>query len=340
MEINKTPNIKPYQYNAFAESIISNHRDYSSWFHNNYIQLVGLESPEGSPDVSLDYFSGNVFGYIPLMKYKDFTKIVDSIRSKELLSIIRGGLSTGCAWYIFLDHYFIKDKKDFQCHHFIHDVLLYKDNGEEFEYMEFDGGIYTSHIIEYKIFIDAFCNHDNNCIHKLGINNSSSYKFEYCKFIEMIEDYTFSRNSLKNSHIYFDESIFHNDDFFGQRKECIKFYGIEVYELACKKVYNSIRKSQWLDFRIFYLLYEHKVNMIGKINYCVQSGFLKSNDAKVLVDQYIEIRDRLYACLLLVFKYNFTFKKSCIENIDKELDKIYIEEKQLLMELLFNLKCS
>ncbi|SET19445.1 hypothetical protein [[Clostridium] polysaccharolyticum] len=337
MIINRNPNIKVYQLNAFAECIIASHKDYRDWHYNSYIQLIGWcedISRDPADKCILDYLTGNIFGYIPLLHYENYSLRLVSSPKEAILPMIQDNFEKDSVWYLFLDQFYTQEELAYQKSHYVHDILLHKDNGSNFEYVQFDNGFYSKHKVGTEAFLEGLTSNDANCLYKIKLNNEYSYQFSLETLIEMLKDYTYARDSRDKLSLYFDSSVFHSEQVFDHRIARVHYFGIENYEMLSGHMNGCMKRREIPDWMLFNVMYEHKNHMMGTILYCVEKGILDEEHASPLMERYGEIADRLYRVVYRVLQRDFASREQNFMHVIKEYEEIGKMEKPILEELI------
>lgn len=343
MNINKNPNIKVYHLNAFAQCIIANHKSYLDWHYNNYIQLFGWFLNGGKREHDncvLAYLTGNIYGYVPLLSYENFSERFVETKKEDVLPLIRENMEDDIVWYLFLDQFYTKEELAYQNRHYIRDVLVHNDNGKYFEYVQFDNGFYSNHKADEVSFLEALTCHDANCLYRIKLNHDMTYRFQLPVLIEMLKDYTFSRDSRERIDMYFKKDLFHSDALFGFQEEFDYYFGMDVYQMLIKKMEYSIKTKESLDGDLFHVMYEHKMHLIHTIQYCKENGYLEGRFADSLISRFKELAERLYGILYQVMQRDFTLKARNLIAVIGEFKDIARKEKVLLVELISGLETN
>jgi hypothetical protein len=241
-------------------------------------------------------------------------------------------------WYLFLDQFYTKEELAYQNRHYIRDVLLHKDNGENFEYVQFDNGFYSNHKADEASFLKALTSHDANCLYRIKLNHGISYQFQLPVLIEMLKDYVYSRDSRERIDLYLKKDMFHSDAVFGFQKGTKYYFGMDVYKMLIKKMEFCMKTRESLDGDMFHVMYEHKVHLIHTIRYCKENGYLEESLADSLMKRLGQIAERLYSILYQVMRRDFSYKQRNLAGVIKEYEDIAQKEKKMLLELIEELE--
>ncbi|MBR5762915.1 MAG: amino acid adenylation domain-containing protein, partial [Lachnospiraceae bacterium] len=333
---------QPYQYNAFADYVIQAHPDYEDWTQNNYIQLIGNAEVDAAANSTIEYFTGTVFGKLPMLKIQDIAKRkkkalkLDTPEVKEeLADYILGAVSKGKKSYLFFDHYYIKSSEAYLKAHQKHDVMIIDYADDKVSYFENVGGMYTKFVIDKEEFMAAYFGTNDACTFILSPNKKFSYKFDMDRFITMLEDYTYARDSRVNEDMYLTYDGFVSKDFYGPKDKGIKNFGIKTYETVKKYSLAYKETSIGFDYRMYYLLFEHDRRMVEKLNYCCEHGYADYRTIGKEISELGELTDTLYQILTKAIQFNYvTPTDEQVEEITDRLMEAYKREKVLYEELL------
>ena len=327
--------VKPYEYNAFADIVISDHQDYKAWNANNYIQVFVTELNNKTKDIYIDYLSGSVYGCIPILKIEDLSP--DKINNpQQVYDRIKLGLSQGYVYYTFLNHSYIpfysKDLFDYE----EHDVLINSKNSNEIKYIENLKGEYELYEVNEEKIKESFLNCNNNCVFELKSDKNMRYKFNLDSFIKMLYEYLNSKEP-KDESVYFHKNGFYSENFFGEKKSSALAYGIDSYSYIVEYVIKNINQKRNIDYRMFYLLKEHKHNMIDKISYLVQHNYIHKDKAEKLMEQFKNLENRLNTIMHIVMKYNYKLTSNVVDRVVGEIDILVKEDKKAFYDLYISL---
>lgn len=335
MKINSQ--INTFQYNAFAETVIENHKSYEDWFNNNYIQIVGYDRDEANSDypiMGLDYLSGSIYGHFPLMQLDDLSPKMASFSKEDIVRIIDNGLERGDKWYLFLDHFYIPDSRYYQKKHFIHDVLVYTTQEENWLFLESRDGRYDSYSLTKNEMTDNIIQNKAQCLYNLSLNSEAEYIFNIDNFLIMLKDYLYSRNSLEHKEIYLDDNCFYSEEFYDAKERSYEYFGIESYELIKKIISEAISKQKMIDYRMIYLMKEHNKNMISRLDYCIKNKYIDPGMKEILKDKFTEVDEKIGKLLNRSLRYNLNRKKDYMGDYDGKIDDIVDCEKKVIADFI------
>lgn len=334
-------NVKVYQYDAFADRIVSTHKDYENWLDSNYIQQYGWmceDAPLEFNRYTIDYIAPNIFGYHPLINYDDFRGGLGGENKKNVISVIQDNQIPGCYWYLNLDLFYLNGEADYQKNHFKHDVLVVKDTGTSFLYVQYLGGRYSINEAKYQDFYDAFCAHDDSCCYRLSAKTDVSYEFDIERFKKMLKAYINSENGFDNKEMYYKMDTFNNPDFYDMRFGNPKVWGIDVYDLFEECMSKCLEEHKMIDYRLPYSFYEHKAGMGRKLERCYRDGYIDTDSFNYITQEINSLKEAFYSLLLIIMKYNVSLNGKQVEKYLKMLPEMKDKERKLFQRFYDSLR--
>ncbi|BCJ94464.1 hypothetical protein acsn021_20330 [Anaerocolumna cellulosilytica] len=319
--------VRTYLYNAYVESIISNLPGYEAWFHNNYIQLAYYKKNNISV---LEYLSGSIFGCVPMLKNKSYEDIMtlkqedDKIHEK-----FQAWIESGSYIYTFLDEFYVPERSAYSKFNYIHDVLIYGYDTKRRVYM-LTGYNYQAQYVKSEINFDnmikAFQN-DSPCLIEIQTNDIN-YSFNFDNFKTMLVEYRNGSNSRDTIEMYLDMDSY-NDTFYDDKLDHYAYYGIQIYEGVLEYLSNMQIKEEDLDYRMFYLIYEHKKNMKLRMDYLI-----KVKNMRLADNIFDELINKSQLMLNVAIKYKMTFNPILLDNLKRYIWEIQEEEKKVLDKII------
>lgn len=327
--------VKTYQYHAFLNSIIINHKNYIDWFANNYIQLVFFE--DLNLDIKLDYLSENIMSACPLLNRviaRNKNLFLDDI--DNLNNIIINSISRGECINLFVDEYYVPNRTFYKSKHNIHDILIY-DVDLSSNFFSILGYSTNAHYQKSLISIDEMklaMNNTNPCFNTFAIM-PCDYKFDIQIFKIMVKEYLYSIDSRENLGIYLDLGAY-NKYFFEEKINPSCVFGLSIYEKVIEKLQICSNSYSFIDYRMAYLIYEHKINLKEKIYYLQKNGYI--NDIEEIINGLDEMIQISNICHRVIIKYNFSKQKEIIHSVIEKYEFIKAKDKNVFEILLQKLK--
>lgn len=337
MKIITKPKIGVYQLFAFAECIAeAGHPDYREWFVMNFNQIVAFDYTKGHRVLS--YLAGTVYGYHSLLDIVDYSKTLDRSKKSELYEVLTKGIENQKAWYLFIDHFYIPNYREYQREHLCHDILIFDFNKEEnkFSFIEFVGSKYVVVELDWDTLYEAISSHNDICVYNLSAITDRKYEFNLEKFILMLEEYVYSKKPADMG-LYWDFSVWHSDVFYDNGEKYIK-YGIDIYKYLQELISICVEKQIDMDYRTIYLEMEHKKNLLEKIDYLMEKGYLTTEQCKEISDDLANIIKLIDKCLRVVIRFNCSKDPEEAPIIINYIEEVYTKEKDIFMRLISCLK--
>lgn len=333
---------QPYQYNAFADYVIKDHPDYEDWTQNNYVQLIGDAEIDKEANSTIEYFTGTVFGKLPMLHIQDIAKRkrkalkLNTPEAKEELAdyILKAVSKKKCA-YLFFDHYHIKSSESYMKEHMKHDVMIVDYSDDKVTYFENVGGMYTKLVIDKEEFMAAYFGNDDACTFILSPNRKFSYRFDIDRFITMLEDYTYAKDSRVHEDMYLTYEGFVSKDFWPLKEKGSKNFGINTYETVKNYSIHYRETKVGFDYRMYYLLFEHDRRMVEKLNYICERGYADFATLGQEISELGELTDSLYQILTKAIQFSYVPPTDeQVKEITDRLMEEYKKEKALYERII------
>lgn len=275
---------------------------YYDWLYTNYFQIFGTIE---HPMIHLDYFlvgeKNGSFHY--LNQLLDF-RFDDTRYLKEL----RLGIQEYCIamlnanYYVavYLDEYYVKNRNANQKRHFIHQNMLYGYEGGKFYMMGYGRNniLDFSTISEDELYLAYTERARKEVIKLIRYNpNSRTYHFDTEVFARGLQEFLDGSNSSMH--------------YANMVPALESNYGIRNYELYLKD--TAYGKLFLGDTRLSYLIFEHKVLMIRRIEFLKERRLISEEAAKYAQAIAVGTKEMAEECKNLVIKYKFVKDKRQVE---------------------------
>lgn len=320
--------VKTFQYLAFADYLIKDHPCYEDWINNHYINLYGFEGER----TAVDYCSGHLFGAFPLLDHIVRSDEINNDYEKFKETILKG-TESGKAFYFNVDHFYIKNHDEYRSKHIVHDILLVNRTSGGFECMENIYGFLKTIVIEEDDLFRAFSQNDDTCVFELSPNYKKTFSFDYQVFKQMLYDYVNSEDISDHKDIYFPQSGFFSNDFFGGRFNENTVYGISVYDFIIDCIEKSVENNEMVDYRLVFILLEKNTNLIKKIKYIKKKGYI-FDSIDELNNELSEMCKILKRLVYLVIMYDTAFDNKYIDDTGSVLKKMKNQEYEVYNNIL------
>lgn len=319
------PFITSYPKYAYRLAALMAFDNYIPYLYSNFIQLTF----EGKKE--LDF-------YTPI---PELTPFLISVRIPKqtlgnlninLIDFILDMINQDCYMVAYLNEFHIPDSPVYQKYDFPHSIFIYGYNKTKQVFNTagfFNNFKFQTSQASFDQIIQAF---DYNIspgdyweyYNFIKIKTDAIYQFNIQCILELLEDYLSSNNTSEKNKIYATPTTDNS-------------YGLSIYGRL--KEYTITQASQKLKLRqhSFHLLWEHKICMHKRVLYLMEHGILpKKYDTtqfKIISNQALIIRN-------LMIKYNINMNSSVIDKIIEGLDKLFEVEKEVLTQLVNEIKHS
>lgn len=304
------PPITSLQGTASLLSVVFGTDSGKSWFYNYFVQLYGVPR-EGGITVS-PYFAEE-WRNCPVI---DFQCIFIQFLMKRWGSVtqfLSDAVDSGWYVYLLLDRYYIALSDQYAKRHRPHETLVYGYN--QGRKIFFVADFYTNSRFlfgesSYSEVECAFRNvdpHDmpgsiyNDLRHAVYLIRPKSdvYRFDIELLCSLIEDYFYSRDSVRAIPLVYRHIKWPNPLL----RDCV-VYGLCNYDLMTEYLRDVLRHSLWIDIRPFHVMCDHKTAMLYRIEYMSRNGYL--SNAIRSVNEYSMIRRSAVTIRNALIKYRLT----------------------------------
>ena len=322
------PPIKCYLPISIVSSIVTANIDDNSWIMNNFIQLYiaeGFEKLESFPFQDFMYFDQNLL-------HVDIINNFNHKLEKNIINEIIEWIDNGNYVIVYVDEFEVPGTYSYRKTHLIHSQFIYGYNMENksFKILNFNTNKILSELdvsftdMENAIFSET--TKERFCSSNIWSNRDVDHKIILIRLTDNKNSFYSHRinkeyilNEIK--HYYESENTSNYTNYFtGQLHGT---WGMDIYPEIIR-----ILKLQrnCLDYRMFHVLYEHKVYMKERLE-LFDCGEKYS-------DRYLDLikkSDRLRAICL---KYNIRPSKMLIERMIELVMELYNREKSVLHDFL------
>lgn len=346
-----------YNYSAFLTgALLGAHSDNMSFVLNNYIQLSS---------VSL-YSNSHLLSFIPLMGVDHVSGIDAGVTvvhkpgsATDAENIIVNGLNSGSYARIVIDEFFVPDRPSFKKTHHIHDNMvigycasckvcwiagyLPEKTGN---HSSFGVSLCPLSIIGSAIFSCPKSSDPKSLRNLISLFSPKRAPELNPQFIkQQLMDFLSARHNpnlfLKNGY---------NAISIEKQKEVTQkvVFGIEIYTHIYDYLLMCFKKRNYLDPRVFRLLWEHKVCMTKRVHALGSTS--KNSKIKVLYPRFREIEKECNMIRMMAIEYNmqhaklrnilkrFIFRDKVLLDIAKAVRRLGDNEKKWMTALVEAMK--
>lgn len=320
-------------YSIISSIIVADMQNWN-WIDNNFIQIW----KENKDDERIHFYPSQDFTYRDhsLLTMTDLNSNILPLNSKTIIDYIINAINNGYYIVLYLDEFYIPQTRLYSTRHKNHSQFIFGYNYKRkiFKLLNFDKKTNNLNIIDlnfsdviysFKIYIGEIPNlnletnkdTDYRMILMKPLYNSLNkemYQFpvDVSTINQQLEDFLESANSSKKT------------NFFTGRLN--GSWGLSVYkELAD----NILFSNDGIDFRGFYLIYEHKIFMRHRFYKLFQLGFAENYDQEL--QEVVLIAEKMK---MLCYKYNICMASEQLKSIVNLFSLLEEKEKRLYTEYL------
>jgi len=332
------PVVRGFMFYAFPLAILANHPECESWILSNYIQTY-FDDTDDSP-VPFAFYVHD-FAASPWLRVQDFQRETLSAFSQDPLHFILQALDNSSYVYLYVDEYFIPDRRYFQEKHFCHEILINgfdlhrrvmfitgycRDSQFKTSEVSFDDFEKSYHGAGEMIQNGTFDNQDLgpdalwlfNNIKLYTFRESGHYEFNLKLVRETLKDYLYSRNTSERYSMV--------DEPWTRR------WGLDWYPCLKRYYQRLIEGEVHSDWRHLHTLWEHKVCMVRRMEYMEKRGIIDPGVS--LKKEIYELEYKVNQLRLLMIKYTLNKQQRLLESIIQGLDEVFPKEVSFTEKLL------
>lgn len=346
LPINKNPYVIGGLHHAHYLSIILAYKESECWFFSQYINLCFNPANYKNHEHLLDFANPSPSDSL----FLEITKLdstILTINKKELISKVLNWLEAGYYVYIAVDERKIKGTQGFISSNPLgHFQLIYGvDIGKKiFMTVNFDSNRQYNIIpVSFENLTEAFIDEDTK---NILWDNAKDFLIQLVKYknlyslekdkyinyvIKQLEKYI---QSLNNREEYIYNYIGKNthNQFFENFNNSV--FGIDIYDEIIRYIQFCYKEPNYLDYRCFHFLYEHKKVMLKRIDFFKTNYLLNCTNEYILKYDKI-VKDTLILRNMILKIYiskKFTIKTLSI--LIEKLKVIRLIETELLKQLV------
>lgn len=302
---------------------------YQKWVCNNFIQ-VKFDKNGGKP---IDYAGlmnrdWRNYSINPLVKFSYDKKKM--IKQRGLWNYIVDNICSGRYLEIWLDEYYIEGLTAFGKYSFIHESLVYgfDENDKTISLMSYKEGrptfIYVSIDTIEKAWEKAYSN--NHMIQLFEFwPDANGYSLDIEHICKVLQDYLAGRNS--------------SEDFRYMAQGESGVFGSKIYHEILND--NDNQKRFLKDFRIAFLIKEHKECMLFRIEFLYEYGAISEEKYPNIAESMKNIVKIATIILDLVLKNSVRSRDNLLERILEYMSELCALEEKCYLTLISELeKCK
>lgn len=301
--------IKSLQYHAFLFAILNDDDNKKNYLINNYQLLTvrNIKYPH------LDFFHNEITGNSSCVK-----KYIISNKVNNIINTIREALLNDFYVILNINEYYLHNRTAFMQNYYRHDIMIFG----------FDDNQRRLFTIGYNKS-NKFCP-DVNSFDEIQAGYESlqsDWDYEITLVMPQCVEYTINKEKIfKDLKIQcYGSDPFNNFDSLLSNRSKIEVSGRNCYGLKCYDFLKTelLKYKENVDMRSFEVLYEH---------FKILNHTLKSMHFSITND----LEKQIYKCKLLALKYNLTYNKALIFEINNRLSHIKDCEHALIKSIIDN----
>jgi uncharacterized protein (UPF0297 family) len=326
----KYPIITTYTQHAHLLAILICFESTYDWIFSNYIQLY----------INKDYKHNWGDFYFPLpyelrpsdtckwVLSKKVGKDMVSAKWKSILDFVIDAIDSGNYVHTMINYFYVPFGPRFNNQHLHHDILIHGYNLEsKIFYVSdfFDMGKYSFEELSFADFEKAYSS--NNLTTNQDYLNGLIYMYS----IKEECDYTFNINNIINPlKAYLNKSVPEYWSMFNSDNRDHIVFGNEIYDTLINYITESSNNpSSYIDYRPFYLLYDHKKMMLLRMKYLNEKGYFTEHFTSN-INKFTELEEQSRVVINQVVKYSISKKNEIISKIVSNLNQIKRMEEDVL----------
>ncbi|MDF2986916.1 MAG: hypothetical protein K0R50_2426 [Eubacterium sp.] len=333
------PPIIGYTVHAYPLTVAFSSQKCLPWFYSNYIQMISNTEYDG---VFLDFLTlcnilnggkwvDFLFPGIPWLKCCPVGDFIITKCNLDIHSLITNALNENNYVVIFLDEFYIPNRRTYQKSNFYHENFIFGyDTAEKtYDILGFDerrlfnSGKVSYHELEQGFKSNHLTDPEAASIKLLKLDTTFSYELDLQFIRDSLLDYVNSQNTCNL------QNIVRNP-----MKKCV--YGLNTYHELIRYFELLYDNSIRYDIRPIHILWEHKKTMLLRIEYL--SKMYPEAGFNEVYEQYIVIEQKCLSLRQALIKYSISKQPSHIKNIIATLKFVSEMEREILNQLIYKIQ--
>ena len=352
-------------YPAFAAtlSILSSYEEAFDWMYSHYIQIYaadkvnrgGYKVDSGNAPYKPLFFGDSdnrrlaytnadfIFFAKDVCQYFDLFAVPSDMfisGGETFVSMVKRSIGLDMYLYIYADQSKIGIFN--RSNGFVHPLFIYGYDDEE-------GTVSAADFVDGK-FVYFKCSYDEieaayrsgidlpNYCNNLPKESESIALIRYTNYAPFVFDFSYVQDSVRE-YLYPDKTK--ADRFtsyimsrFSFSDQILKIHmGIDVYQYLSDLVELEFGAGKdYLDYRIYHAMCDHKAMMIKRVEHFIKQGYLNGSKASIL-EEYMQVQAKTLSARNCVLKYNMQNDKETAYKIPRLMAEAKDLEIPLLIEL-------
>lgn len=337
LPIQLQPPITSYPEHAYLLSVLAVSDDYLPWFFSNFIQLMAVKAPQDSR-YWFDFYvpcRDHALEVNPCIHLQKWNRDSLDAYKLDIIDLLMDSIDLGYYIYLYVNEYYIPGSPAYLIKDLSHGNMIFGYNMEDrtFQMAGFLKNLkFTSIEVDFETLEKAF--KDNPTIEDFELKmylfkrrEKVNFEFDLQHVVMLLEEYLASANSSER------ERTFQNPLY---KQPLEGHFGKEVYVCMKKDLQDECERDGTLLVRPMHILWEHKNSMLLRLRYLEQNRDVRLRPG--LVERYEKLERSMLLLRNSVIKYYLVRNKSILIQVMDGLDRICLEETQILEALLDDLK--
>ena len=357
------PPITTYPAFAATLSILNSYEESYDWMFSHYLQIYAVDKVNRGEFLILRgnapykaVFFGDVdnrrllnancdfmFFSKETCQYLDIFEVPTELfmtYNETFVSFIKRSIDLNMYVYAYVEQSKIEAfHRDYELNHPLL-IFGYDDNEGVVHVADFVSSTYEFFECTYDELENAFQSGLNFPVNVMDLPKESEAiaLIRYTDYAPFIFDYSYIQDTIKE-YIYpnkskvekFDRYIMSRLSFSDQ---VLKTHmGIDVYQYLSDLIQLEFNSGkEFIDYRIYHAMYDHKEMMIKRIEHFIKKGYLDSGKS-ALLEEYKKVRDNTLSIRNSILKYNIQKNKGVTDRVVSSLAETRDLEISLLKEI-------
>lgn len=331
------PQLNGRLHYGYILALLTNNKYTEAWTFNNFIQLYSIDKEKlaMNPPFEIDFYSPeSIHNHWLINNPHLSTNIISKALLQKLelniIELITNNIEMQHYVFTYVDEYYIPNTTSYMKRKNFHNILIsgYIEASKELIVHGYFNGRYVETRISFLDFEKAFSavteGHPFDKIYLICNNLSYQEEINIKIIVDRLEEYLYSIDTARK--LQMDQSSYH-----WNQPEYV--YGLNIYDAYSD--YLSRSNDRINDIRPIHTLWEHKKLMYRRIQYL--ENCLLIDPKHELSSQYLFVERDMELIRSLFLKFIQTEDRRIIEKINKLMDKMRIDEKNILGKLLSEL---
>ena len=352
LPLNDSPPIIGYMHHAHPLSILSTERAYLPWFYSNYIQLISNFDALVAGDArGFNFLIHAAYPLLisPFLDIQWLNRCTLTKMYRAISDFIVDSLVEGYYVQLFVNEFYIPDRRHYQSSQYAHEILVYGFNIEAntCNIIGYNAaGKYKTSTLSFKALDQAFSSLVDNP-HLVGstkdhiyIQNkvwlgkylpAAEYDFDGELVRDLLEDFLDSKDTSARSRMVNAPTA-----WGAYQLAKVGTYGIDSYQCLSQYLEVLSRDKSLYRYVPMHVLWEHKRCMVSRFKFMEEHGLL--NPKHDFTSAYKVVERMAENLRLMMLKFAIGGEQKIIPQMIKRLGCMEAHERPLLNNVLNELQ--